>query len=74
VTRGSAPTGPIRPQFRCPVCKEFVHGTESGHCPRCGRASVTAEVLPRDRTRSHLVGLLAALVAAAVAAWLVVRH
>ncbi len=45
MTRGTAETGPTRPQFRCRVCKEFVRGTESGHCSRCGLAAPTVPVL-----------------------------
>lgn len=34
--RGHAATRPDPGAFRCLVCKVYVHGTASGHCPRCG--------------------------------------
>ena len=46
--RGAAPAGPVSPRFRCRVCQAFVHGTELGHCPRCGRAAPTVVLPPTD--------------------------
>jgi hypothetical protein len=74
VTRGSALTGPAHPRFRCRVCKEFVHGTESGHCPRCGLASATAQVLPPDRTARPLLALLVLIALALVGVWFGTRR
>jgi hypothetical protein len=54
------------------VCREFVRGTESGHCPRCGLAAPTIEVLRTERTgRSTLV--VVALVGLLVL-WILTRN
>ncbi len=36
MTRGHAAPLSAPGSFRCLVCKVYVKGTESGHCPRCG--------------------------------------
>jgi hypothetical protein len=33
--RGPVLARPDPGSFRCLVCKEYVRGTDTGHCPRC---------------------------------------
>jgi hypothetical protein len=53
--------------FRCLVCKVYVKGTESGHCPRCGFVPPSAPPISNDR-RSPTTILLLAVIAVALAA------
>jgi hypothetical protein len=52
--------------FRCLVCKTYVTGTPSGHCPRCGFVPPAAPAIaePSRTTSWTAVAVIAALVAA----------
>jgi len=52
--------------FRCLVCKTYVTGTPSGHCPRCGFVPPAAPVIaePSKTTPWTTLGVIAVLVAA----------
>jgi hypothetical protein len=52
--------------FRCLVCKTYVTGTPSGHCPRCGFVppAVSAIVEPSRTTPWTALAVIAALAAA----------
>jgi hypothetical protein len=55
--RGPSRSAPPYARFRCLVCKEFVVGTATGHCARCGFVPPTAPRVPA--LASTRFGLLA---------------
>lgn len=62
-------TAPPYSRFRCLVCKEYVVGTASGHCPRCGFVPPRAPDVPALRppiALATVVGIVAIAVAAIV--------
>ena len=73
--RGHVGTAPAHPRFRCRVCREFVVGTQAGHCPRCGIVPPSARVIGADepsRFRPLVVlglALTGLVVALAANAW-----
>jgi len=70
-TRGHATPRPDPGAFRCLVCRVYVAGTPSGHCPRCGFVPPSAPVAAPPPTRA--TPWIALLVAATVLAFLVAR-
>ena len=66
MTRGHAAPLLSPGAFRCLVCKVYVKGTESGHCPRCGFVPPAAPPLPPPR-RFPTTILLAGVIAVALA-------
>ena len=69
MTRGALRTAPPFARFRCAVCQSFVHGTQSGHCPRCGWVPPSLLELPRAvpmRQEVRLVALVLVLLAVGV--------
>lgn len=51
--------------FRCLVCRTYVTGTPSGHCPRCGFVPPAAPALataPKPGSWPILIALVIALV------------
>lgn len=49
MNRGHAAPLPAPGSFRCLVCKVYVKGTDSGHCPRCGFVPPAAPPIPDAR-------------------------
>ena len=70
IDRGARLAGPSRPRFRCLACARFVHGTELGHCPRCGwqPPSMIAIGAARPRRAWWLAALAVAITAIAILA------
>ena len=70
MTRGHAAPLSAPGSFRCLVCKVYVKGTESGHCPRCG--FVPPEARPVTEPRPFPTWLLVGgVIAIAIAVGLV---
>jgi len=65
--RGPSRTAPPYSRFRCLVCREYVVGTATGHCPRCGFVPPTARAMPPIRAPISLAAVVA-IVAFAIAA------
>ena len=58
----------LRPgRFRCLPCQEYVTGTDTGHCPRCGFVPPQMLELPREAT-SYRWWLISAIALAALIA------
>ena len=68
MTRGHAAQLRAPGSFRCLVCKVYVRGTESGHCPRCGFVPPQAPPIHDVRQFPTRIVLGVAFLAAAVAA------
>ena len=64
MTRGHASPLLAPGAFRCLVCKTYVKGTESGHCPRCGFVPPSAPPIPETRPFPTTI-LLAAVITVA---------
>jgi len=68
--RGPLRTAPPFARFRCLICREFVVGTASGHCPRCAYVPPTAPATPAPLAAVPRELLLAAVaLALALIAW-----
>jgi hypothetical protein len=66
-------TAPPYARFRCLVCKEYVVGTATGHCARCGFVPPTAPTVPplaKLRVDMLVVVLALAIAGVLVAAFL----
>lgn len=59
-------TAPPFARFRCLVCKEYVVGTSSGHCARCGFVPPTAPNVPPLARWRPPIDLVLLVVAVAV--------
>jgi hypothetical protein len=59
--RGHQNTRQAPGRFRCLVCKEYVSGTESGHCPKCGFVPPSAPAVPPAMTSINPIVALAVL-------------
>lgn len=70
--RGHATPRPDPGAFRCLVCRIYVSGTPSGHCPRCGFVPPAAPVAPAELRRTT-PWLASILVAAGLAALVILR-
>lgn len=66
MTRGHAAQLRAPGSFRCLVCKVYVRGTESGHCPRCG--FVPPQAPPTPEARGFPTTIVLAVALAVVAA------
>lgn len=66
MTRGHAAPLLAPGPFQCLVCKVYVTGTESGHCPRCGFVPPSAPPIPEARPFPTTI-VLAAVTAVALA-------
>lgn len=65
MTRGHAAPLSAPGSFRCLVCKVYIKGTESGHCPRCGFVPPAAPRVP-EAPRFPTTIVLAAVTAVAI--------
>ena len=63
-------TAPPYSRFRCLVCKEYVVGTATGHCARCGFVPPSAPNVPplaKLRVDMLVIALAVAIVGVLVA-------
>lgn len=72
--RGPTRTAPPYSRFRCLVCQEFVLGTASGHCPKCGFVPPTAPNAPASSLTPWPIGIVIAGVAIALAVILLLQR
>jgi hypothetical protein len=56
------------------VCQEFVLGTASGHCPKCGFVPPTAPNAPASTLTPWPIGIVIASVAIALAVILLLQR